>query len=144
MVITAAQTTSFFEDEDQMAIPHATVIQLQEEGITTVEDLGDFDKDNLDQVATNLRRPPGGVAAFTFGAKSQKRLLAASNLVKFYVAIGWDLMAANMQWNTTMCNFENQWKALVKKKEEDNPDTPLISKALPIIKWCEVFKDHLH
>ena len=39
------------------------------ERIAKVDDLGDFDKDNLSQVATNLRRPPGGVPAFTFGAK---------------------------------------------------------------------------
>ena len=144
MVFTAAQTTAFFEDANQMAIPHATVVQLSTEGIDNVEDLGDFDKDNLNQVATNLRRPPGGAAAFTFGAKSQKRLLAASNLVSFYENIGRDLTAANMRWIPTMKNFEEQWKALVAKREDDDPDTPLISKALPIIKWCEAFKDHLH
>jgi len=144
MVFTAAQTTSFFQDADQMAIPNATVVQLQTEGITNVDDLGEFDEDNLSQVATNLRRPPGGVAAFTFGAKSQKRLLAAANLVRFYVTIGRDLTAVNMRWLTTVKNFEEQWKAFVKKGDEDDPDTPLITKALPIIKWCESFKDHLH
>ena len=97
MVFTAAQTSAFFEDPDQMAIPHATVIQLSTEGIDNVDDLGDFDKDNLNQVATNLRRPPGGAAAFTFGAKSQKKLWAASNLVRFYDNIGRDLTAANMR-----------------------------------------------
>ena len=144
MVFTGAQTTSFFEDADQMAIPHATVVQLATEGINNVDDLGEFDKDNLNQVATNLRRPPGGAAAFTFGAKSQKRLMAASNLVRFYQTIGRDLTAANMRWITVIRNFEEQWKALVKKRDEDEPETPLISKALPIIKWCEAFKDHLH
>ena len=47
MVFTAAQTASFFEDADQMAIPHATVVQLVTEGITTVDDLADFDEENL-------------------------------------------------------------------------------------------------
>ena len=47
MVFTAAQTTAFFEDADQMAIPHATVVQLSTEGIDDVEGLRDFDKDNL-------------------------------------------------------------------------------------------------
>ena len=36
MVLTAAQMTTFFEDDKQMEIPHTTVIQLQTEGITTV------------------------------------------------------------------------------------------------------------
>ncbi len=97
MVLTAAQTTLFFEDNAQMGIPHATVLQLQNEGISTVDDLIDFDKDTLQQVADNLRRPggriqdptPGAVLGatiptppFVFGAKSQKRLLAACDIVR--------------------------------------------------------------
>ena len=38
MVLTAAQTTAFFEHTDQMGIPHVTVVQLQAEGITLVSD----------------------------------------------------------------------------------------------------------
>ena len=57
MVLTAAQILAFFEDDDQMGIPHATIVQLQQEGITTVADLADFDKTSLQQVADNLRRP---------------------------------------------------------------------------------------
>ena len=33
MVLTAAQTTAFFESSDQMGIPHATMVQMQHEGI---------------------------------------------------------------------------------------------------------------
>jgi hypothetical protein len=33
MVLTAAQTTAFFENEDKMGIPHATVVQLATEGM---------------------------------------------------------------------------------------------------------------
>ena len=79
-----------------MGIPHETVIQLQAEGITNVENLIDFDKDTLQQVANNLRRPGGRIPdptlnaqprasiptrSFVFGAKSQKRLQAACDLV---------------------------------------------------------------
>jgi hypothetical protein len=39
MPLTAAQTTAFFEAPAQMGIPHPTVIQLQDEGISTVDDL---------------------------------------------------------------------------------------------------------
>jgi hypothetical protein len=45
MLLTAAQTTVFFEDAAQMGIPNATVVQLQVEGIVSVDDLADFDKD---------------------------------------------------------------------------------------------------
>ena len=61
MVLTNAQTSAFFQDADQMAIPVATVLQLQSEGITTVQDLADFDKDSLVQIADNLRRPGGRI-----------------------------------------------------------------------------------
>jgi hypothetical protein len=57
MVFTGGQTTAFFENVDQMGIPHATVIQLVEEGIDEVQDLAEFDRDTLTQVADNLRRP---------------------------------------------------------------------------------------
>jgi hypothetical protein len=59
MVFTAGQTTLFFEDAAQMGIPHATVVQLIKEGIDEVQDLAEFDRDNLTQVADNLRCPEG-------------------------------------------------------------------------------------
>ena len=61
MVLTVAQTTTFFEHAHQMGIPHATVLQLQSEGITLVSDLADFNKDSLQQLADNLRHPGGRV-----------------------------------------------------------------------------------
>ena len=69
--------------------------------------------------------------------------VAATNLVKYFVATSWDLMAGNLQWDTVMKNFEIQWKALRAKKEEDTPEVPKISKALPVIKWTEAFQDFL-
>ena len=142
-----------------MGIPHATVVQMDAEGITTVDDLADFDKDSLQQLADNLRRPGGRVAdpnpnadpgatiptpSFVFGAKSQKRLSVACDLVRYYQTVGRDLTAANIQWNQVMRNFEIQWKALKTKKDEDPPDVPKITKSLPIIKWTEAFQDFLN
>jgi hypothetical protein len=51
MVLTATQTTAFFENEDQIGIPRATVVQLIPGGITSVIDLADFDKESLQQLA---------------------------------------------------------------------------------------------
>ena len=59
MVLTTAQMTTFFKHVKQMGIPHATVVQLQSEGIDVVADLADFDKDALPQLADNLRCPGG-------------------------------------------------------------------------------------
>ena len=155
MVLTAAQTTAFFENPDQLGIPHETMVQIQREGIQSVADLADFEKQELQQLADNLRKPGGRIAdpnpnaaagatiptpAFTYGAKSQKRLTVACDLVRYYQTVGRDLTAANIQWNHVMSNFEIQWKALKDRKDEDDPDVPTITKALPIIKWIEAFK----
>ena len=61
MVLTAAHLTSFFEDNAQMALPHPTRLCLQVEGITTVNNIRDFDKDMLKQVAETMRRLEGRV-----------------------------------------------------------------------------------
>jgi hypothetical protein len=42
-----------------------------------------------------------------------------------------------------MKNFSEQWKALEDKKGGDEPEVPKITKALPIIKWTEAFRDYL-
>jgi predicted DNA-binding WGR domain protein len=159
MPLTAAQTTAFFENAAQMGIPHATVIQLQDEGISTVDDLADFDKDTIEQIAANLRRPAGRVPdpnpaaavgatiptpPFVFGAKSQMRLINSTNLLRYYDSVGRNTTAGNLQWTPVMKNFSEQWKALEDKKGGDEPEVPKITKALPIIKWTEAFRDYLH
>ena len=106
MVYTAAQTTAFFESPDQMRIPHATMVQMQEERIQSIADLADFEMDPLQQLADNLRKPGGRipdpypnapvgatipVPAFTYGAKSQRRLTVACDLIRFCQTVGRDL-----------------------------------------------------
>jgi hypothetical protein len=61
MPFTNAQTTLFFEEETQMGIPHDTVVHLAQEGIAQVQDLEDFDKESIAQIAANLRRPGGRI-----------------------------------------------------------------------------------
>jgi hypothetical protein len=159
MVFTIAQTTLFFEAADQMGIPADTREQLAQEGIEQVSDLSDFDKDTLTQVADNLRRPggrtanpdpnapPGATIAqppFIFGAKSQKRLLAACDMVRYYETIARELSASNMRWEPVIKNFSQQWKALKDRKDGEAPEVPKITKTLSIIKWTEAFTDFLH
>jgi hypothetical protein len=59
--LTAAQTTVFFEDVALMGISNATGVQLQAEGIASVDNLVDFDKDTIKQVTANLQRSAGWV-----------------------------------------------------------------------------------
>ena len=148
MVFTAAQTTAFFEGNNQMAIPHDTMGAIANEGIQTVQDLLDFDKDSIAQIADNLRKPgdripnpdpgapPGSTIPrppYTFGAKSQQRLLVACEIVRYYETVGRPLTAANMRWNPVIRNFRDQWKALVDQKDDDI-EVPKVTRSLPILK----------
>ena len=158
MVLTAAQTTVFFESPDQMGIPHLTMFQMQQEGNQSVADLADFEKELLQQLPDNLRKPGGRIAdpdpnalvgatipmpAFTYGAKSQTRLAVACDLIRFYQTLGRDLTAANIQWNQVMSNFEIQWKAIKDRKDEDDPDVPKITKATNGLKHSKIFLTEL-
>ena len=111
MVLAQLQTTAFFESPNQFGIPHETMVQIQQEGIQAVEDLADFEKQELQLLTDNLRKPGGRIAdpnpnappgpsiptpAFTYGAKSQKRLTVACDLVRYYQTVGRDLTAANI------------------------------------------------
>ena len=57
MVLKTAQTTAFFEDNEEMGIPHSMVVQLQRKGIMTIGDLEDFEKDSLLQLVDKLHCP---------------------------------------------------------------------------------------
>ena len=81
---------------------------------------------------------------FVFCAKSQRHIAIACDLVKYYTTVSHDLTAANLQWNTMMKNFNIQWTALKERKGDDSPETPKISKALPVVKWMEAFQDFLN
>ena len=146
-----------------MGLTPETHLRLTHEGIQTIESLRDFDEDSLKQVALNLSRPSlripdptagqqGGAAVnatipcppFPFSAKSQARLVVATEVLKFYDTIGRTFTAGDMQWDRILRNFGEQWKAIKDAKKESSPDVPVISKALPIIKWIEAFHDHCY
>jgi hypothetical protein len=94
-----------------------------------------------------VRATPGATIptpSFVFGAKSQKRLITASTLLRYYDTVGRNTTVANLQWTPVMKNFEIQWKALEDKKHAGESEVPKITKALPIIEWTEAFRDYLH
>ena len=41
-------------------------------------------------------------------------------------------------------NFKIQWKALKDHKDDNDPEVPTVTKALPLIKWTEAFQDFLY
>ena len=81
---------------------------------------------------------------FSFGAKSQMRLKAATVILRYYETVGRDITAPNMRWTTTIKYFVEHWKDLEElKKEADVPDVPKITKHLAVTKWTEAFADFL-
>jgi hypothetical protein len=174
MVMTNAQTTAFFENAAQMGLDAATRAQLVIEGITEVDDLAEYDKESWLVLAQNLKKPSGripnpdhvpaqaganaeAIAAanaipttipqppLVLGAKSQKRLLVASEIVRFYLTIGREIQAGAMMWDPVLKNFDLQWKALeTRMKSNADQEVPKISKTLVIIKWTKAMDDFLH
>ena len=88
MGLMTTQITQFFENASQMGILKRKVTQLKTEGIEKPEDLLDFDKETLEKVFNNMRQSSDDSNRYILGAKSQQRLLVATNLVKFYHCIG--------------------------------------------------------
>ena len=144
MVLTAVQRSAFFQDTNQLCISAKMFNQLANKGIINENDLVDFDETSIKQIAKILRRPPGGAEPFVFGAKTQDRLSHACNLMHYYNSTGRETTAANLCWTHVMRNFLISWKAIENKKENrDDPEVPKISRALPIMKWTEVFPNFL-
>ena len=141
MVLTNAQTQAFFSEAAQMGLEAATIAFLTTEGISTVNDLAEFSKDDIDNLAKSIRGDPAGVV---FGIKSQKRLIVSSNLIRFYDLVGRPISASNLRWDTVGKNFDAVWKALEQKAEKDEPDVPKITKQVSVMKWATAFDDHLH
>ena len=144
-MLTAAQNTAFFELMDQMGFPHDTVIQLQLEDITMVANLMDFDKDSLQQLVDNFHCHGGRILDPNPNtAKEPEMTTVTCDVAWYYDTISRDLTQANMHWNNVIKNVETNRKGLLKCKEDESPDIPTITKALPILKWAEAFQDFLH
>jgi len=142
-----------------MAIPHNTRVQLQSEGMTDPGDLVDFTEESMAVISQNLRRPGGRIPdpdpnaaagatiptpPFILGAKSQMRLIAACDLMRYYETVGRSLSVTNIKWNPVIRNFQDQWKALKSRRKDEEVKVPKIGKALPVMKWSEAFTDFLH
>ena len=56
MVLTIAQTTSFFTDADQLGLTADQRARLQNEGLLDIEDLDNFDEDTLEAAIKNCSR----------------------------------------------------------------------------------------
>jgi hypothetical protein len=157
MVFTAAQLTAFFTMANYLGLSARTAAAIAAKGRTEPADLAEFDKEGLDAIFCNLRKPPralqggaghgaaghgggGGrglvdVEPFIVPAKSQMRIYASALVVKYY-ATARELDPDNMPW-VVVQHFHEEWKAIVEKKKMDVPDAPKLTKGLTVYKWLE-------
>ena len=96
MPLTNLQIANFFTKAVQMVIPSTTVSHFVQEGICVPNNLKDYDKDSLKQVANNQRNVRGrtphpnpapenstiATPPFTFDSKSHKRMLEVCEIVR--------------------------------------------------------------
>ena len=152
---TANQTSSFFENNDQMGIPNRTVMAMRNEGISTIDDLAEFEDDDFKAMVESFRNPPlipdpNNAARqvrqnpFQLGARSLKRLKVAAQAVRYYQSTARATTAANMQWNTVLQNFADQWQSILDQKKDETPDVPKITRNFKVPRWSETFSDFLH
>ena len=154
-MVTQAQTNAFFRNADQMALAQRTQVKLGTEGVTEIHHCGQWNDDDWDQFAKICKSPeqiqdpngaPGALIAqvpFQVGVMSLKRLKGASALVSFYEATGRTITAANMQWDSVVKNFLEQWKALEEKSKQDDPDVPKLTKGTTVAKWDDSWQVYL-
>ena len=122
------------------------------EGIHLPEDLTDFNKDGLETIFGNFRRPgkvkvPKDNAertkkeagnpykhkivdqpAYVYSVKSKMRLLVATRIAKYYEAVGRTLTPENMTWKI-LKNFEVQYDSISERmKDDDKNEVPKLEK----------------
>eukprot|EP00957_Ditylum_brightwellii_P149003 11344626-Ditylum_brightwellii.AAC.1 len=127
-----------------MEVSKETLVQLGQEGIKKVKDLAEFSKDNWKQVAENLKHPGGWMknldkkqdnnnpptipqTLYLFGVRTQKRLLKASELTRYYATVGCHLTVLNPVYETELRSFTDQWADLKDCKCQTQPVVPKIT-----------------
>eukprot|EP00957_Ditylum_brightwellii_P066665 5059135-Ditylum_brightwellii.AAC.1 len=74
---------------------------------------------------------------YLFGARTQKRLLEASELTKYYATVGCHLTVSNTVYKTIIRSFTDQWAGLKDRKCQTQPVVPKITGELPIMQWVD-------
>jgi hypothetical protein len=153
MPFTAAQIVLFFKDQAYMALTHRTSTALTAEGIAIPNDLSKLDKEGMNSIYCNLRKPAKVLCVGAAGVHGELReiqtyeLLAKSQICltiwaaasKFYDNNGRALDPDNMLW-VVIKRFDEQHKALMARKVGDSTYVPpKLTKNFSTYKWLESF-----
>ena len=150
MVLTNNQTQDFFAND--MGIPAETITQLQTMGITSVDDLSEYDEDLIKSIKDDLRRPTGTMpdpndatrvvpqAPYILSPLSCKKLVVAAKIVTYYQATDHPITIGAMRWAGPLMIFAEYLKALKLQKADDTKEPPKVTRSLPIGQWSEAFQ----
>ena len=141
MVPTAAQISNFFTQADKMGLSDPCIDRLVIDGLAKVNDLSEFNKEDINNLATSTHCNPTDI---TFGFRSKKKLTVAANIMSYYKLVRRAILAPNMRWDPVGRNFEVIWKAIKEKSEKDEPNIPKITKQMMVMQWRNAFDNHLH
>ena len=168
MVFTNVQNTSFFENGPQMHLSAAVRARLAQEGLVSVEDFEDFKEDQLKAAYKNMRTSIPGTAAIAeqadnngnvivpavpavpaihpclVSAKCSLRLAIASTAFHYYVSIGREPNAVNMNYTNVLKTFYVEYEAIMELSKDDKPEVPHLHKNTTPLRWIESFKDTLY
>ena len=153
MPFTDLEIVTFFTDAANMGLTPRTATALTAEGIASPADLAEFDKNGMESIFRNLRKPAKvlrtgaagargelqEVMAYELSAKSQIRLTIAAKAARFYEDTGRELDPDNMLWSVIK-RFDEQFKALLARKVGDSSYIPpKLTKNFSTHKWLESF-----
>ena len=137
MAWTAAQSTAFWTNAEQMGLPADVVESIANDGITDVDSLVNYYETNLRPIQKRVNRDN---TIGHFGELSFMRILTACHAVRYYNTVGRTITPGMMRWNHTLKNFHEGLKALRALTEKTAPEIPRISRAVPVMKWAPAFE----
>jgi len=163
MVFNHQENINFFQNAPQMGLSPVQYARLSAEGLATVESFLDFEEDDLDSAARNLRvaipavpeimdavdpllvafPPVPAIPACTMPANCLKHLNIASVAYHYYIYIGREPTPVNMNFTRVLRGFHIEAEAIKKLAKQTKPDVPVLNKNTPPNKWLESFRDCL-
>jgi hypothetical protein len=138
----------------------AAVNRVIKEGITTFEDLTDFDKKSIERLPATCKETVPAIEAdrdngitaeaevpgANISSISVQRLIVAIHAAEYYTAINRTMIPANMHYTQVLKEFKVEWDSYQDLKSQDDPSVPLINDKdndRKIIRWVPIFIDCL-
>ena len=152
----AASFRTYLRDVIGVTDPRQRREAVQEQGLDTISDFLEFDKDGIETLCSSVRKPGGTIPnpnanvvgapatipnpGYSISAISEKRLIAAAYTANLYDMIGRAITAETMS-RSRLKAFDKH-RVLI-KEHEDPEKMPMVSKTFGIVKAMDLVPSHL-